>query len=487
MVVGIKTLSPDAREWAIRSILKPQLRDQLRSGSFTRPARFDSNEEAIDALAELVDTQLTLSLEGRKQTMGALATGANESAPQIREILAALGDWDELVDGLRMRRSDRGVVPFSKSVFVVKTAPHDASGPRVFPACSNAFPVQVEEVLARHGLLPEQPARRQSPATDSSAYLMEIGPLITQAMRVKGLPEKTQWDDSEEERYPAAIRAEIKEALELAAGGPYTVDTDTILREEVFDPFFERLATHGREAELPRPIESGWITFGPKGFEYRFLGGELWIMRYLQKKGVVPFLDLPRAMVKKRPFQGARNSVPVPNVPAAKEECIFEKIPDGRKLPGLMLGWAAGVTFGSIPGTPGTQDFFRMVKETTVQMAGGDIDNVEYAVTNARVGKPDSNKRTRVGLIMRNDSGSLSGWGIPGYDFDKDIIRRIAIEQAEHHIRRMSPEGEFQREVEHLQRLGVQTMGILLASQRAQREGLILSGEGLRKRVELGM
>ena len=485
MAVEARTLDREAQEWAVDAVLKPQFSEMLRKGTFVREPRFVCDEDVINAAAGLVEAQLEFSRRGLKQTMSALAARTGESAAQVRQVLSSV-DWAELTDGVRLRASERGSVPLSESVFVLKTAPHDASGPRVFPACSRAVPPQVEEVLERHDLLPERPPRRQSAATDSSLYLMEVAPGFAQAWRVKGLPEGTQWNPSDE-RYPVAIRGDVKAALEVAAGGPYTVDTDKILREDVFEPFFASLAAHGRRSELPRPLESGWLSFGPRGFDHRFLGGELKLVRYLQKRGIVPFLDLPRTMAKRRLFKGARTLVPVPGLPVISEDdCIFE-IADGRCLEGGMLGWTAEVAFGSVPGGPKTENVFQLVREPLVAMAGGDADSVEYVFTNARVGKADSGKRIRVGLLVRNEGGSLSGWGLPGRDLTKDIVLRRSIEQAERHIETTAAGGDFERQVELLQRDGVQTMGILLAAQREQREGLILAARALGTRAELGV
>jgi hypothetical protein len=491
MIVVPPTLRTEEIEWAIHTILLPELYDLHRAGGISVPSRYAGSSEAADSMAVIFRSQIDLLLAGRRQTLSGLAAGTRAghdlgpySVGQIQEMLASVGDWRALIDGLRLRDSDRGRVPIEESVFTVKSAPWQASGPNVFPACSAAYPSQVEEELDRHGRLPPTKARAQGPAIDSSIYLVETGPNWTQVLRAEGMPEGTKWDPAQ---YDEDLREVIEEALELQAGSDYVVSTDDILREAVLGSFFGNVKDAGRGTEVPRPIESGWLASGPRGENFRFLGGELSLIRFLQKLGVAPFFDLPRTLVDRRPYPRARRLVPTPNLPTIPAgDCSFV-IADGREIPGARLPWAAETAFGSIAPTKETQGVFQVVSPTITAMGGGDPDSVEYAVANARVGKFNSHKRFGAGLIVRNGPEGLSGWGIPGWDLSKELSQRAAIEQAEKHMARMHPGGAFHQAVSYVQERGVQAMGISLSEHKLQRESLILAADILLARAHLGV
>jgi hypothetical protein len=491
MLAVPSTLRTESIEWAIRSILVPQLTRLHRTGRISAPGRYADASEAVESMARLFRAQIDLSLGGRKQTLRDLAEGTRRggdgighSIAQIQEMLATVADWRGLIDDLRLCESDRGAVPLENSVFTLKSAPWQVAGPNVFPASSEAFPSQVEEELERHDRLPATKARRQGPATDSTIYLVEAnGPGWTQVLRAEGMPEGTKWDPAQ---YDDDLRGAIEEALELQAGARYPVSTDEILREAVLGSFFSHVKAAGRASELPVPIESGWLSNGVRGERYRFLGGELAMIRFLQGLGVAPFFDLPRTLVDRRPFPRARRLVPTPNLPTIPAaDCSFV-IDDGREIPGMRLPWAAETTFGSITPMKEMQGVFQLVSPTITAMAGVGPDAVEYAVANARVGKYKSRKRFRAGLIVRNGPEGLSGWGLPGWNLSDELSQRRAIVQSESHIERMRPDGEFQRAIAYVQERGVQTMGITLSEHKLQRESLVLAADILIARASFG-
>jgi hypothetical protein len=492
MLAVPSTLRTEAVEWSIRALLVPQLRDLHHAGGISIPSRYSGETDAVDALAIVFRAQMDLSVEGKRQTLNGLAAktragtgGSGYSVGQIQELLGSVGDWRGLLDRLRLRDSDRGRVPLERSVFTVKSASWQASGPNVFPACSEAFPSQVEEELERHDRLAPTKARNHGPAIDSSTYLVETGERgWAQVLRAEGMPEGTKWDPAE---YDEDLRDAIKEALKLQAGSDYTVSTDKILHDVVLGSFFGSVKDAGRGLELPCPIESGWLASGSRGEAYRFLGGELAMIRFLQKLGLAPFFDLPRTLVDRRPFPRARRLVPTPHLPTiSADNCSFV-IEDGREIPGARLPWAAETAFGSIAPTRETQGVFKLLSPTITALGGADPDTAEYAIANAQVGKFKSDKRFRAGLIVRNGPAGLGGWGMPGRDFTDELAQREAIEQAESHIKRMGPNGEFQRAVAYVQDRGVQAMGITLSEHKHQRESLILAADVLLARAHLGV
>jgi hypothetical protein len=452
--------------------LRPQLIDLASSQAFNVPSRFDSLEEAIEALAELFEAQLLLLGQGSRQTMDGLAAATNRSGAQVHELLAAVEDWEALVYGLRFRPSDRGSVGLDKSVLIIKTAPWQAKGPNVFPACSPAYPKEISEVLADHGLCTGS-TRSNDDATDSALYLIESNPLFCLALGSVGLPEGTQWDHENTERYPAEISEEIEEVLQIIAGSEYETRTSKILETDVIGQFVANRARHRPEDRRTLRVESGCVCSSMEGESRRFLGGELDMVRFLQKSGLLPFLDLPHSLV------------PGPML-AESLDCTF-KVDDGRIIAGDLLTWSAKSTFGICNPPPNAKDVFVLVKKAILQMAGADPEAVEYAVARARVGKKDARKRLGVGLLVRNDGGALSGWGIPGFDCNDDQQVRQAIAYAEQNAARMRPDGAVQETIERLQDAGLQRTGVKLADHRHRREGLIRAADVLRIRALLGV
>jgi hypothetical protein len=453
-----------------RFLLNPELEDFHASGDLRIPSRFSSKEEAFDAIGSLFDAQISFLQRQQRQTINALAEETERSGPQVQELLEAICDWPAFASGLRFRESNCGRLALDESAFVVKTAPALAYGPNVFGACSPAYQKEIKGVLELHGL-PTGSRRDNDKATDSTVYLVEANPKADFALAAAVLPEGTQWDHTDPERYPVEIQSEIRAALIATAGGTYEVSTNEILRKDIFGPFLTSRTRHGCESENRLPVESGWIGYGLKGASYRFLGGELKLISYLQKNGFVPFLDLPRNFL--------------PGFPKAPPlDCTF-KLPDGREIRGTLLTWAAKVAFGILRPSRRVNDVFQLVEEATVEMAGADPGSVEYAVASAKVGKHESLKRLGIGLLVRNDGGVLSGWGIPKFEPDNDWQLRSAIEQAESHVARMRPDGGFQRTVERLQNAGLQTMGVKVPQHRKRREGLILGADVLLQRMLL--
>lgn len=469
MTIQTALLSPEGRAWARHQLLEPQLEDLLLAEKLQIPSRFGSRGEAFEAIWKVFEEQMHLLQAGKPQRITGLADATGRSGAQVQELLAAVLDWPALVHGLRFRESDRGQLSMDGSALVVKTAPAPAYGPSVFGACSPAHPKEVCEVLASHAL-PVGSQRTQDKAIDSSAYLVEVNPRVSLGLASAVLPEGSQWDHTEAERYPLEIQEEVRKALIIAAGGKFKVKTGEILRKEIFAPFLASRARYAVDsADLL--VESGWIACGPKGSRYRFLGGELDMIRFLQKNGCAPFLDLPRNL-----FPGPLKGQPL--------DCTF-LLPDGREIAGMYLTWAAQVAFGVRAPNRKLKDVFRLVDDTTLQMTGADPDAVEYAFAVATVGKSESRKRMSTGLLVRNDGGTLSGWGVPGFDPHDNVQLRQAIVQAEGHIERMRPSGGFQRTVERLQAAGLQTMGVKLPQHRKCRENLILGADILLQRALL--
>jgi hypothetical protein len=481
MTIESSVLSWDGKRWVRDEVLLPELNALKSSGGFTPPARFNSDEDAIEALADLFDAQMILIETGKRQTMDALARATNSSGPQVQTLLAAVEDWDALAYGLRFRPSNRGAVGLDESVFVIKSEPWLSNGPSVFAACSPAFPKDVVGILEHYGV--DTGSRRpQDSAFDSTVYLVECNPeLGGLVLAVAPLPEGTQWDCRDEDRYPPELLGdegllEVKEALEATAGYEYEVSTSAILDASIFGPLRTAIADHDCSPRAPMPIESGWISFGEEGNRHHFLGGELGVIHALRKAGFAPFFDVPRNL--SAGFPGA-----------APLSCTF-KLRDGRVMPGEFLFWAARSTFGMCPPPPDFKGVFRPVADATLEMAGADPANVEYASTNARIGKRDAPRRFRAGLLARNDAGTLTIWGVPGKEFgagDDDVTLRTAIAQAEQSVLRMKPEGTVQATVERMQDAGLQRTGVKLFMQRRRREGFLCAADILRARAIRGI
>jgi hypothetical protein len=471
MAEQIEVFSPDLGEWAKRELLYPQLEDLLVDGALRIPGRFANKEEGFEAIWRLIKTQMSLIRDGRSQTIEALGTGSGRSGAQVQELLEAVSDWPGLIHGLRFRESDRGSLSIDGSTFVLKTAQATAYGPAVFAAASPAYPKEVQEVLAAHDL-PQGSCRAQDAAVDSAVHLVEVHPKVSLCLATATLPEGSQWDYTDSGPYPEEISGQAKRALEDTAGAEYRVKTSMILKEQILDPFVaNRDRLRGRR-EKGDPIESGWIGHGPKGAVQRFLGGELDTLRYLEDAGFAPFLDLPRTLLP-GPADGSPST------------CTF--LIGGEVIPAVLLTWAAQTAFGSKAPRPRLKDSFRLVNRVSLELAGCDPDLVEYAYALARVGKDGSRKRRRILLLVRNDGGSLSAWGIPRAEpkDDLDPILREAVIQGEAHIERMRPSGGYQQTLERLQPAGLQTMGVKVPHHRTRREHLILAADILLQRALL--
>lgn len=469
MTTGTALLTPGGRGWVRSTLLLPLLRDLRSQGKLHVPPRFPSEEEGFDALARLFDEQMILIEKEDHQTIRRLAQLTNLTPGQVEELLASVKDWSALIYGARLRSSNRGSIGMDASVFVLKTAHWKASGPGVFAACSPAYPRLVKEVLERYAL--DTGSRRpQDPAYDSALVLIECNPEFNVILAVAALPEGTQWDENDE-RYPVEVRDEVRTALEATAGADYTVSTPKIVREAVLGPFVAGLKAHGRK-EKGMPMESGCITYAKDS--NRYLGGELDMIRDLRKCGFESFLDIPHDVL---PGRGRKSD----------SGCMFKFPNSGELYPASLLTWTARNAFGGhrlpSPYTP----VFRVIDKGMLEMASADPNAVDYAIAQAGVGKADAPRRLRMGLLVRNEAGVLTGWGIPRLDCSDDWKVRQAIEQAERNILRMRPEGEVQQAINGLQAVGLQRTGAKKLATRVRRESFLLAASIFRSRALIGI
>ena len=470
MTTGTSILTPDGKDWARSNLLVPLLENLRSEGQLKIPPRFARAEEGIEALAWLFDEQMMLIEKGRNQTIDQLADAIDRPRAQVEELLAGVGDWDAIVHGLRLRRSNRGSIGLEDSVFVLKTAHRHASGPGVFAASSRAYPILVKEKLEKYGH--DTGSRRpHDRARDSALVLVECNPMFSAILGIAALPEGTQWDH-EAERYAPEVQTEVRVALEATAGADYTVSTPEIVREAVVDPFVSSLAEHGHKPK-DLPIESGCISYGDN--LNRYLGGELDVIVHLQRSGFNTFFDVPHTLIPG-------------GVDGPQAECFFEFPGAHDLLSGSLLHWAARVAFGG-PRLPSPhRPVFRRVDSGLLAMAGADPDAVGYAVAKARVGKSDAIRRLRVGVLVRNEAGSLKAWGVPRLDCDDDWQVRTAIERAERNVAMMHPrDGAVERTIERLQDAGLQRTGSKKFEIRRRREKFLLAAAMLRTRILLGV
>lgn len=464
-------------EWVRREILEPALEEMIGDGTLVLPTRFASREETLAEMVKLFETQMLFLEKGVVLLPEHLMAATDRSYARVQRLLAAIRDWDALVHGLRYRESDRGRPDERGSVFVVKTAEAFATGPAVFGACSPAYPTQVKAILEAHGL-PAGSSRPHDPALDSAVYVIEVNPEFVFVLACEVLPEGSQWDYLDRDRYPEEIRELVRKELERKAGGKYRVRTTEILREKVFQPLLTSRARFLRDAALALGVESGWLGYGPEGdrHRHRFLGGELDVIKDLHKGRLDPFFDIPRTMLRDGDLKLRGEDMP---------DCVFEK--DGLVLEGRSLTWAARMTLEGISGGAKMRDFFESVPDAIVEMAGAEPDQVEYAIARAKAGKAGSLRKTRMGLLARYDGTFLSGWVVPRLyaSDDADLGVREAVARAERHVVNLSPTGAVQTTVEAMQKVGIQQLGVNLASQRERREGLIRACAVLLERMRL--
>ncbi len=466
------------------ALLKPALRHMLANRTTTRPARYENDEVFIAAVERLVEAQAKLLAQGTRQTLQRLWSAAGTTPDELTQIFDAI-DWPTLCDELRFSDSRRGPLPLADSTLILKTATKPLAGGNVFAVNSPAYPTCVLRALEEIGQPPEKVPAPNTPGVEASAYIVEMTKDWSMALRVAALPEGTHFDPA---TYPKAVHDHVARELHVQAAGPYEVKTSTIVREELLGPVFRAAGAHGRNAELPLRVESGWIRTGPRAQSYRFLGAELDFLLAVRKMGGTPFLDMPRILVRERAHRKRLDHVRPRGASISGTSCSF-LTHDGRELIGEELQWAASAIFGKTARVPEQlRGIFREVAATTIELAGANPAKVDYAVADMLVGRPGAGRTGRmpIGLLMRDEQGEMtSGWGAPGLTLADELVQRELIADAETHVARMRPGGRFDQAVSYLQAAGVQSMGLELRVRRIQREGLILATDIFLTRASL--
>ena len=484
-IPGLPAPNAEMIRWSLDHVLEPCLRNLEARGELIRPSSCPDTSSHIDALKVLHRTQIDISLEGQRPNLSALLERAEFTQSELYQLFDSVRDWAYFGDDLWLRPSERGSVPLDGCVCVLKSVPRETSGGNVFATKSPAYPTQVVDALRELDLLPPKRAPINATGSESTAYLMVMSPAWAFARRVKSLPEGTFFDP---QSYPEEIR-EVARAALLERLGKYEVSTRAIVRDRMLGSLLRSIKAHGRASELPLRVESGLLRVGTRGVDFRFAGSDLELILHVEELHGIPFFDLPRAYPKtRRPRE--RHRQPDLDAPfrIKGEACSF-LFGDDVELAPDWIAYVAQGELGHFPLKRRLRGLFRIFSPTVVALGGADADSVEYLYAVTRVGRPKArpDKRVRIGILMRSVGGALThGWGVrTNLHADDELAQRKLVEQAERHVHRMKPGGQFDQAVDDLRAAGVQKLGIELPVRRTQREGLIMNADVLAKRAVL--
>jgi hypothetical protein len=490
MKVDLRTIPWQSVARSDQTLLAPALAELERSGHARRLARYADAADYILALRTLVLAEARLVCAGRAQTVLALVEASSQLASElewpkplkpneVESLWLSIDNWSALVDELRLSRGERGRLPLTGSVLVIVGRNVLRSGPNVFACASPRYPDRVADALseARHSIGP-LPARNTS-CDESTLYAVESGPHASFVIRAEPLPENTWFDPMS---YHEGRERDIAAAVLKQRCGDYPVATAEILCERVLGSFFEAVRHQGLEKALPMRIESGRIQ-GELGFEHRALGGEVAVIRAIEKQDGIPFLSLPRELVgggNTRTTRAQRTRT------IAAPDCTFLTAM-GEEIPTGALKWLVRSKVENLRPPPWSEHIVRAVDRQTVARAVPGLAGVTYLAGVGLVGVAGTPAKPRfeIGLLVRSDSGNFTdGWGVRANLNDTEVLER-AIRHAERQIARLRGGGEVDEAIRAARFAGVQRLQTEIPRQRAAREGLILAAATLVRRAGL--
>jgi hypothetical protein len=444
--------------WAVEEILLPVLRQGIADGRIEKLRGLDP-PGFVEELRRIFELALELRRAGLPIDPEGLAAGLDLSQAQLMTRLGRVGDWNRLVDEVRLRRTTRGALPLRGSILVLKGDPFLRTGANIFGVASRSIPGAVIGALAEEGLAPEN-ASPNVTATENPAWLIEVGPGWSLALRIEPLPQDTWFDPERYEREFGTRERAIAEE-ELRRIHKYKPrSTRRIVGEDVFGSLFASIIRAGRTA-AGVTVESGCLPHGVFGREELFIGSRLDQAMAIESHGARAFLDLARLSAgdpgtrrrpEGRPWSGYLG--------IGEATCVFDL--EGG-LGGVLQSWdmalAASAALGLAEGDPRSAGIFRPADRRMVAEACQAPGEVNYAV--AQVGARKAGERgghwRQVGLLVGSRAGMLpSGWSVPFADMRTPSNQREVIAMAEAHIARMGPDGAVAETMGRLRGAGVQ-------------------------------
>ena len=303
-------------------------------------------------------------------------------------------------------------------------------------------------------------------------------------LRVEPLIERTWFDP---ESYEKGLRPYAEAALEEMHGA-YPASNQTVVRERVLDSFLGSVKELTGDAG-GLTFESGCLQHGELGKEISFVGGRLDAIMSIQGHGARALLDLPRLSPHDR---AARRGEPVDpwsgQVKIGDETCSFLLEGEDKPRSSRDMAWAAYMPLNSVENPPSLRGVFRPASDGAMQEACADRERTRYVFGQALVGKHGATRaqRVRVGFMIREYGGEVaSGWSVPFGDVHTVATQIEAITQAEGHIKRMAPDGDFEQAVTYMRGAGVQEHITRVLPQIQARHGLILVSDILNTRAGL--
>ncbi len=454
-------------------------------GGIRKPERY-THEELQLAVKRVVTCVARCMRDARPHTMSDLMAAIGDATvDEVIELLDAI-DWWAFADAVRLCEGEHGCLTLRDSVLIVKSAAKACRGPELFAVDSPTYPHAVRTVLEPMGRLDGRSPPNNSFGVESSALLIEQGPGWTVGLRSAALPEGTKLDPR---IYDLDVRDRVAEALWVSRGGEYLVDTEEIVRSVVIAPFFESVRRHGREHELPLPVESGCLQSGRHTERTFFVGGQLDLVLLIQRLGGMPFLDLPRVLVREQAYRAKRYQLVLDRMSLQGANCSF-LTSGGEDLAGYQLTMAASTARGGARLPRRLRNIFRSVDPVTLALADVDPKSIEYRHAPFHVGRPRTprERRALVWLLVRLELGTpTSGWGLVGANLNDDLVLRETIARAERHVQRMRPDGEIHTYIKHMQTSGgLQATRARVPVRRGQREAIAHIADTVSTRALLG-
>ncbi len=470
--------------WALENILMPVLERAITEGTVIRPSGWSSAVELTRSLELLFGYGIEYLREGAPLTLGNLARALRMPNARVQALLGAVADWHWLIDNVRLSPSDNGSLGTAGSVMVLKGSPHLRSGANIFGVASRSIPEVVMKELGEYGLAPASNPPANCTATDCAVWLVEIGDGWSLVLRVEPLIERTWFDP---ERYEKGLRPYAKAALE-GLHGSYPASNLTVLRERVLDSYLGSVKELTGDAG-GLTFESGCLQHGELGKEVSYVGGRLEAITEIEGYGARALLDLPRLSPHDR---SARRGDPVDpwsgQVKIGDEHCSFLLEGEDKPRSSREMAWAAYMPLHAVESPPSLRGVFRPASDRAMQEACADPERTRYVFGQAMVGKHGATRsqRVRVGFMIREYGGEVaSGWSVPFGDVHTVAVQIEAIKQAEGHIKRMAPNGDFDQTVSYMRGAGIQESLVRVLPQIQARHGLILVSDILNTRAGL--
>lgn len=407
----------------------------FEGGSVRQQAAFETTRAHLELL---VDAAGRLAFLGQEPTSALLAQESGLTKRQVDWFLRRR-DIASLPAAVMCAGIEATVLQEPQSIYF-KSWVEPATAPDKFGALHPAVP-NIHAAVS----LPGKRGSRNAPGATSHAYA--IGFCGKQPV-VCGDTQLVQgwWDPEQWRKYPERVRAEmrtIKAELGAHAGlaPPYEpITTPAQITTDLAEQIVRvRDGFDWRSVGLYRPaIQSGWIRSGSDeggghGSELRFIGGDLESLEYLDRRELVPLLDLPQSAhaMSRRDDSHVR----------------------------WDLDWQFDVGDQRIDGKALQEDLLRRVDgrpQPRWWKAPDDVISITLDLTSCRYHLLRCRARAIGGswkwislLVRRDYRNRWSGWVTTDDLEDREVQARL-IREAELDVARHSPDGPLERTMQAL-------------------------------------